>query len=188
MIVKELMSQVRDIIQDTDKIYFSDSELLNIYNECKRYINAERKENPTTIEIETSEGVYEYDVDNVLRYISCKDKNLYPDNGDGDDDSSGIIVKSYNLIYVNEPKDETLLMKVISFPSEDNVDTVIRMGDENLYKYYMLSKAYEKDSDLEQFQKSQYFIGMFNSMVKTVKKDFNNNYINKTQTTKSYYF
>ena len=194
MTVRELFAQVRDVLQDIDGTYFSESELLNIYNECKRYTSSERKENTTTITLALSSGVNEYTVDGVLRYISIKDsdnkvRDLYPDDGSGDEVSSAIIIKNYDTIYVNEPEDGVILnIKGIMFPEEDNLNDVIRSGDESVYKYYILSKCYEKDADMEQFQKAQYFLGMFNASFNSIKKNANLNYINKVNTTKGYFY
>jgi len=114
---------------------------------------------------------------------------LYPDDETGDDDINGIIVQDYNKIYVNTPEiDVELSVKVIAFPSEDNLNTVIRSGDESAYKYYILSKAYEKESDMENFQKAGYFWSMFMKSIIYVKKNARLNYINKTERTEGHYY
>jgi len=194
MLVRELIAKVRDKLQDTDSTYWSDSEFIDLYNECKRYISAERKENPTTIQVITNSNNYVYKVNNVLRYISAKDnkgyvRELYPDDTTGDEVSSAIIVQSYDTIYVNNPIDnEVINLKVISFPNEDNLNDAIRMGDEEAYTYFILSKSYEKDTDMEQFQKAQYFWSMFEGALKSVKKNSSLNFINDLKLTKSYFY
>lgn len=194
MKVKQIIAQVRDNLQDANADYWSESELLNLYNECKRHLAAERQENQTSKLIPLIDDTYQYNVDGVLRYISAKDsegnvRELYPDDGSGDDESSAIIVHNYNLIYVNNPLTGIdLVLKVIAMPSEDNLEATIRSGDENAYKYYMLSKAYEKESDMENFQKSVYFGNMFTEMVKYVKKNAKLNHMDKVRTTKGYYY
>lgn len=194
MKVIELIAQVRDNLQDSDANYWHDSELLNLYNECKRNISAERQEINSTKTVVLTDSTYEYTVDGVLRYISAKDSNgndlvLYADDGTGDDDEYGIIIQSYDSIYVNSPATGvTITFKVISFPNDDNLNTTIRSGDENTYKYYILSKAYEKESDMENFQKSGYFWGMFKDSVEFLKKNAKMNYIDATNITKGYFY
>lgn len=194
MTLKELISKVRDKLQDADAVYWSDSEFIDLYNECKRYLSSERKENPTTTTVSLSDGVYEYTVSNVLRYISAKDNDgtkrpLYPDDSTGDDDTDGIVILDYDSIYVNTPvSGKSIILKHIAFPTEDNLNDVIRSGDEESYTYFLLSKAYEKDTDMEQFQKAQYFWSMFVGAMKFVKKNSSLNYMSKTQTVKGYYY
>ncbi len=194
MQVIELLGQVRDNLQDADADYWSDSELLNLYNEGKRYLAAERQENTTSKAVILIDDTHEYTVDGVLRYITAKDSDdvdrpIYPDDATGDDDINGIIIQDYNRIYVNNPTtDITLTLKVISFPSEDNLNTTIRSGDESAYKYYALAKAYEKESDMENFQKSSYFWSMFRDSITYIKKNANLNYIDKVQKTEGFYF
>lgn len=193
MTVRELLSQVRDITQDIDSLYFTDSEMLNLFNECKRYISIDRLDTTANVSIVTTEDLHEYQVDNVIRFSYIKDSsgnkyNLYSDDGEGDNDVSGIIVNNYNDIYINNPKNDTLTAKIITLPEEDNLNDAIRIGDENLFKYYILSKAYEKDNDMEQFQKAQYFAGMFTDALRGVKKNSKVNYIDGSSSTKGYYY
>jgi len=194
MTLRELIAKVRDKLQDADAIYWSDSEFIDLYNECKRYLASERKENPTTTSVSLSDGVYEYNIDGVLRYISAKDnekknRELYPDDGNGDNDADGIVIMDYDTIYVNTPvTGTTITLKHITFPAEDNLNDAVRSGDEESYTYFLLSKAYEKDTDMEQFQKAQYFWSMFTGAMKFIKKNSSLNYIHKTQTVKGYYY
>lgn len=194
MIVRELLTKVRDKLQDTDSTYWSDSELVDLHNECKRYLAAERQENPTNTIVELSENQNLYEVDGVLRFVSAKDTNgktkkLFPDDGSGDEVKNGIIVEDYNRIYVNEPEDNvSLYIKHISFPEEDNLNDIIRQGDEESYRYFILSKAYEKDNDMEQFQKAQYFWSMFLGAMRYSKKNSNINYIDTQDSIKSYFY
>ena len=136
MTVRELLAKVRDKLQDTDSIYWSNYEFIELYNECKRYLASERKESPTTTTLTLLDNTNEYTLEGVLRYISIKDsegldRKLYPDDGGGDEVSSAIIVQDYNKIYVNTPEDGVVLnIKHIAFPSEDTIDDTIRSGDE----------------------------------------------------------
>lgn len=194
MTVRELLSQVRDKLQDTDAAYWDDSELINHFNECKRYLAAERKDSPTTITIDLTDDVYEYETEGILRYVSIKDSEgktrpLYADDTTGDDIAEAVIVQDYNRIYVNSPKTGVSLnVKHIAFPVEDNLNDVIRSGDEESFRYFIIGKAYEKDNDMENFQKAQYFNSMFLKAIDFTKKNNSLNYINKTQTIKSYFY
>ena len=194
MTVRELFGKLRDKLQDADAIYWDDSEFLDLYNECKRYLASERKENPTTSPLALLTGVNEYSIEGILRYISIKDsegkaRELYPDDTTGDEVSSAVIIQDYNRIYVNTPvTGVTLSIKHISFPSEDNLNDVIRSGDEESFNYFILAKAYEKDNDMEQFQKAQYFWNMFLGAMKNAKKNSSLNYMDKVQTTKAHFY
>lgn len=194
MTVRELFTKVRDKLQDTDATYWSDSELVDLFNECKRYMAAERNENPTTTSIQLSEDTHIYEIDGVLRYISAKDSNgnarkLYPDDSSGDEHTDGIIVEDYDRIYVNNPEDNTTLyLKHISFPAEDNLNDTIRSGDEESYRYFILSKAYEKDNDMEQFQKAQYFWSMFLGAMEYSKKNSSLKYLDNSDKITAYYY
>ena len=193
MQIRELITKVRDKLQDTDAVYWSDSELVDLCNECKRYLAAERKENPTTSTLVTYDGIDTYTVDGVLRYISATNQEgneliLYPDDGSIADKTSGIVIEDYNRIKVKNPIDEVITIKHISFPEEDNLNDTIRMGDEESYRYFVLSKCYEKDNDMEQFQKAQYFWSMFVGAMKYSKKNSSLGYVERVHTTKSYFY
>lgn len=194
MTVRELLTKVRDKLQDTDSTYWSDSELVDLYGECQRYLASERKENPTTTTLQLSEDTYIYEVEDVLRYISIKDSNgkireIFPDDGSGEEISSSVIVEDYDRIRVTNPEDNvSLLIKHISFPEEHNLNDKVRVGDEEAYRYFILSKCYEKDNDMEQFQKAQYFWSMCIGAMKYSKKNSSLNYIDKSNTTKSYFY
>lgn len=194
MTVRELISQVRDKLQDTDSVYWNDSELVNHYNECKRYLSSERKERPTTTTIALTTGVNTYEPEDVLRYISIKDsegkvREVYPDDGSGEEVKTAVIIEDYDRIYVNEPETGvSLIIKHISMPEEDNLNDVVRSGDEESYRYFIIAKAYEKDNDMENFQKAQYFSGMFTQAMNVTKKNSSLNYIDKVETTKSYFY
>ena len=194
MLVRELLTQVRDITQDIDGIYFSESELLNLYNECKRYLALDRRDKVSTITIDLDASINTYNVSSVIRFIKITDTNgldraLYPDDDSGMLDLTGIILINNDEIYVNNPEDGVgLNIKAIMLPSEDNLNDTVRAGDESSYKYYILSKCYEKDSDMEQFQKAQYFANMFNSSYQNVRSNARVNYTQKLHTTKGSYF
>ena len=194
MTVRELLQQVRDTLQDTDRVYWSESELINLYNDAKRLIASERVESKTTTTLTLSEDTNEYTMNDVLRYISAKDSDgfdrpLYPDDDSDNGDYYGIIVKSYDKVYVTTPADDIVItFKIIAMPSEDNLNDTVRSGDENSIKYYVLSKAYEKETDMENFQKAQYFFSKYQVEFKTAKKSANVGYRNDTRTTKAYYY
>lgn len=194
MTVRQLLTKVRDKLQDTEKTYWSDSELLDLLNECKRYLASERKEGTSTTSIDLITDTYEYAVHGVLRYISVKDsdgnvRDLYPDDGSGEDETDGVIVIDYNRIYVNNPVTGTSLsIKHIAFPEEDNLNDNVRTGDEESFRYYILSKAYEKDTAMENFSKSQHFWQMFLNAFRYAKKNSSVNYNDTQRTIKSYFF
>lgn len=163
MKVKVLLQQARNVTQDAEGNYWSDSDLLGYYNECKRSMASERFEMKTTATLTLDPLVNEYDTTGILRYIKCKDdlgttRKLYPNDDSGEADGDGIIILTYNRIYVNDPTiGSVLTFQIISLPSEDNLEDEVRLGDENAFKYYILSKVYEKETDMENFQKAEIF-------------------------------
>lgn len=167
MKVKVLMQRVRNVLQDVEGIYWTDSDLLNYYNDCKRAMASERFEMKTTATLTLDPLVNEYDTTGILRYINCKDdtgtkRTLYPNDESGDLDTDGVIIITYNRVYVNDPTvGTTLTFQIIALPPEDNLEDEVRLGDENALQYYMLSKAYEKDTDMENFAKSESFYGKY---------------------------
>lgn len=167
MKVKELFSAIRNVLQDNDKDYWDDSELLDYYNECKRTMASERLEVKTTADMLLDPLQSDYSTDGILRYIKAKDddgneRKLYPNDSSGDDDSYGVIIKDYNKVYVNNPELGTkIIFDIVTMPSEDNYESDVRLGDENAFKYYILSKAYEKETDMENFQKSEFFYAKY---------------------------
>lgn len=194
MIVKQLLSQVRNPLQDSDKTYWDDSELLSYYNECKRSMASERLEIKTTASMLLDTSKNEYNTDGILRYIKAKDdegkeRKLYPNDGSGDDDTTGIIIKDYNVVYVNDPTiGTTIIFDIVSFPEEDNLESNVRLGDESALKYYILSKAYEKESDMESFQKSSYFYSKYRVELDKLINSSSINYKSNIRQVKSYYY
>ena len=187
MIVRELIAEVRDVLQDTESVYFSDSELINLYNECKRLMTLDRKEKKSSITIQPIDGTYSYTTEDVLVYLSAKDsdgnvRTIYEEDEDGSDEASGIVVMNENELWINTPDStQTITLRVIASPELDNLNDTIRVGDEIAYKNYILAKSYEKDTDLEQFQKAQYFINQFSTAYTLTKKVTSSN--NKQRTT-----
>ena len=167
MTVKVLLQQVRNVTQDAEGSYWSDSDLLGYYNECKRSMASERFESKTTATLTLDPLVNEYDTTGILRYIKCKDdegtvRKLYPDDDSGENDTNGIVVVAYNKVYVNDPTvGSVLTFSIISLPQEDNLESDVRVGDENALKYYILSKAYEKETEMESFAKSDVFYSKY---------------------------
>jgi hypothetical protein len=195
MKVQELFSSIRDTLQDGNKNYWDDSELLGYYNECVRYMAAERKENKTSAQLLLDSTKNTYNKDGILRYIRCKDSNgverkLYQNDMTGEDDTNGVIIEDYNRVYVNNPEDGvTLIFTVVALPQAENITAEIRTGDELSFKYYILSKAYEKDADMENFQKSSYFYSKFLEAFRQLKNSSNVNYETGNQNiVKSYFF
>lgn len=172
MRVSVLLQQVRNVLQDQEGTYWDDSELLGYYNECKRSMASERLEMKTTATLVLDPLVNEYSTNGILRYIRCSDDNetprsLYPNDSSGDEDTDGVVIMAYNKVYVNDPTvGSTLTFQIVALPPEDNLTQEVRFNDENSFKYYILSKAYEKETDTENFQKSEIFYSKF-------KKEFN---------------
>ena len=194
MLVSELITKSRGMLQDADGDYWTDAELLDYYNNGLRSIAAERKEKPTTTDVALTTGTDEYSVSGVLRYISIKDsdgkdRDIYPDDGTDNDESSAVIILDYNRIYVNNPLTGiTLSIKHIAFPDPHIATDTVRSGDENALKYYILSDAYKKESDMENFQKAEYFNDKYEGSLSVVLKNSKLNYIDKVETTDGYYY
>lgn len=190
----ELVTQVKDILQDTDSDYWSESELVDYFNHGTRTIASERKEKPTITTVDLYEATNEYTVDGVLRYISAVDSNsivreLYPDDKSGDNDNYGIIIQDYDKIYVNTPSDDvTLSIKSIVLPLSINLEDEVRDGDENALKYFVLSKAYEKEHDMENFQKSQYFLQLYMKELSLLLGNSRLGYMQQVEITEGYYY
>lgn len=194
MKVEELFSSIRNTLQDSAKNYWDDSELLMYYNECVRNMAAERMENKTTATMILDPEKKEYNTTGILRYIRCEDSNgterrLYPDDMSGDDDKLGVIIQNYDRVYVNNPEiASSLTFTVVAFPQESNLTSNVRIGDESAIKYYVLSKAYEKDTDVENFNKCQYFYGKYLELMRNLKQASSANYKARTATTTKSYF
>ena len=194
MLVSELLTQTRSVLQDADANYWTDAELLDYYNSGLRSIASERIEEPTTKDVATIDGTNVYTVSGVLRYISIKDSNnvdrpLYPDDGTGEDDTYGVIVQDYDTIYVNSPSTGvTLTIKNISLPDDAVATDTVRTGDDTALKYYILSKAYEKEQEMENFQKSTYFLGLYQRELMKILKAGKLGYRKTVEITKSYFY
>ena len=195
MRVLELLNSVRNKLQDLDKNYWDDSELLADYNECKRSMAAERLEGKTTATLILDPLKNEYDTTGILRYISSKDdidntRALYPNDSSGDDDAKGVVIIDYNRVYVNDPTiGSSITFQVVALPSDDNLTSLVRVGDENAMKYYILSKAYEKEGDMENFTKSDVFYRKYMEVFAKLKNASNANYrANTIQRTETLYY
>lgn len=194
MLVSELITQTRSVLQDADANYWTDAELLDYYNSGLRSIASERIEEPKSTDVAEIDATNEYTVSGVLRYISIKDSNnvvrpIYPDDGTGDDDTYGVIILDYDRIYVNNPTTGvTLTIKNISLPVDAVTTDAVRIGDDTALKYYMLSKAYEKEQEMENFQKSQYFLGLYQREIMKILKSGKLGYRNIVEITKSYFY
>ena len=194
MLISTLLTNTRNVLQDADADYWTDTELLEYYNSGIKSIASERIEEPTTTSLPLIDDTYEYDVSGVLRYISIEDSNgidrpLYADDGTGDDETYGVIVLDYDRLYVNNPlTGVTLTIKHISLPSDQLSTENVRIGDETALKYFILSRAYEKEQDVENFQKSQYFMQLFRLELNKLLKHSKVNYRKGTDVTKSYFY
>ena len=194
MLVSTLITQTRNVLQDADANYWTDAELLEYYNSGLRSIASERIEEPTTTDVATIDGTNVYAVSGILRYISIKDSNnvdrpLYPDDESGEDDTYGVIVQDYDTIYVNSPSTGvTLTIKNISLPDDAVTTDTVRTGDDTALKYYMLSKAYEKEQEMENFQKSTYFLGLYQRELMKILKAGKLGYRKTVEITKSYFY
>ena len=195
MKVLELFSSVRNTLQDIGKDYWDDSELLSYYNECKRSMASERLENKTTATLILDPLKNEYDTSGILRYIHAKDDNglkreLYPNDESGDEDNNGIIIQDYNRVYVNDSTVGSIVtFQIVAMPNDDNLTSDVRAGDENSFKYYILSKAYEKDADVQNFEKSTYFYNKYTLLFKPLKNASSANYTTNTvQVTAAKYY
>jgi hypothetical protein len=194
MLVSELLTQTRSVLQDADANYWTATELLDYYNSGLRSIASERIEEPTSTDVAEIDATNEYTVSGVLRYISIKDSNnvdrpIYPDDGSGDDDTYGVIILDYDRIYVNNPTTGvTLTIKNISLPADAVTTDTVRSGDDTALKYYMLSKAYEKEHEMENFQKSTYFLGLYQRELMKILNAGKLGYRNIVEITKSYFY
>ena len=194
MTVLELIVESQTTLQDSDANYWSQAELLGYYNNGIKSLAAERLEEPKTTTVPSIDDTYTYTVSGVLRYISATDSNnierkLYPDDGSGDEDTFGIVIKDYNEIYVNTPETGVSIdIKHIAIPSVAVDSDTVRYGDDVALKYYIVSKAYEKESDLENFQKAQYFFSKYSQELVRLLKSSKLGYIDKTETTVGYYY
>ena len=195
MRVRDLIQQVRNTLQDVQAIRWTSEELLNYYNECKFAMASERLEDKTYATMALDPLQTEYNTTGILRYINAvddegNDRPLYADDGTGDNDSSGIIIINYNRVKVNDPDSgASIRFKIIAMPLEHTLDSIVRAGDEQAFKYYILSKAYEKETDTENFQKVDIFYGKYISALEKLIENSSVGYtIGETPTTKSYFF
>lgn len=194
MLVSDLLTDTRRVLQDDNADYWTFDDLLGYYNSGIKSIASERIEEPTSTDVATIDGTNEYTVSGVLRYISIKDSNnivrpVYPDDGTGDDDTYGVIILDYDRIYVNSPSTGvTLTIKNISLPASAVAGDTVRVGDDTALRYYILSKAYEKEQEMENFQKAQYFYGMYQRELMKILKAGKLGYRNILETTKSYFY
>ena len=194
MLVSTLISDTRDVLQDADADYWSDAELLEYYNSGIRAIASERIEEPTTTDVALTTGTNLYTVSGVLRYISAEDDNnierkLYPDDESGEDDTYGVIIQDYDRIYVNNPvTGVTITIKIISLPTDAITTDTVRFGDEDTLRYFMLSRAYEKEQDTENFQKSQYFMVQYRMKLNQLLKHSKSGYRDRMELTTGYFY
>ena len=195
MIVNELLHKSRNTLQDQEKNFWDDSELLDYYEEGRRVIASERTDKLKTQTVVLNAGDDYYAPIGVLRYTSCKDdtglvRPLYPNDDSGVDDINGITIIDFDQIKVHDDTvGSTLLIKYIGLPEEHNLNDSVRQGDETALRYFICARAYEKETDMENFSKSEKFEIKFNDMVKELTKDASTGYNNrKANTTASYFY
>lgn len=195
MTVNELLHSTRDTLQDQEKIFWDDSELLGYYEEARKVIASERLDKLQEQKIVLNAGDDLYQPEGVLRYVSAKDdegtvRSLYPNDGSGASDSLGITIIDYNQIEVHDDSvGSTINMKYIGQPLEHNLNDSVRRGDEIACKYYILARAYEKETDAENFQKSDKFEYKFEKALNKLISNASQNYHNdKVMTIDSYQF
>lgn len=195
MIVSELLLKARDTLQDQEKIFWDDSELLGYYEEARRVIASERRDKRLTQSILLNDGNEYYAPVGVLRYVSVKDDNgtdrpLYPNDGSGDNDPLGIVVIDYDQIQViDDTNGASLAITYIGLPLNHNLNDDVRQGDEEAVRYYILSKSYEKETDMENFAKASQFMLTFNDRLKKLVGNATMGYQkNSLNTIKSYYY
>lgn len=191
MIVREILSEVRNTLQDFEKIYWDDSELLSYYNESVKSLASERVELKQTSTMPLTSDENTYKINGILRYISIKDdeNNDRPLSLEDSDDSYAIIVKNYNEIYVNDPTIGTnLYITYVGMPTEQNIEDRVRTGDEMAIKYFIIARAYEKETDTENFNKATYFFGKYKEQISRLRSASTINYVNKQLLTKSYFY
>ena len=164
MIVKELLTQCRNTLQDYDKEYWEDSELLNYYNEFESLINYDRdgRKETFTFPLDPSENTY--NIEGVIKYISTKDDddNIRPLSKVPSSLALAIYIKNYNEIYVNDPTvGNNITLDYVGIGDPSNMEDIVRLGDDLCAKYFILSRAYEKETDTEDFDKSDRFFSKF---------------------------
>lgn len=195
--VEQILTQVRDTLTDYEKNRWSDSELLSYLNESINVLASERNDRQKSITFALDSTENTYIINGVLRYVSAEDSNgykrkLYLDEEEAMEDNGGILIVNQDEVYVVTPEDDVnLTIKYIGMPNESNMSSYVRVGDEVAIKYYILSKSYEKETDTESFQKSQVFMGRFNSELKRLLNDSSIRFIDSrsnTNTTTSYFY
>jgi len=165
MIVRELLTQCRNSLQDYDKQYWDDSELLDYYNEAIRVISYEREGRRETATFALDDNENTYNVNGVIKYISAKDdegtiRPLVTDNTD--ENSLDIWVKNNNELYVNDSTiGANIVLQYVGITDAQNIEDSVRIGDEMCIKYFILSRAYEKETDTEDIKKSEMFYVKF---------------------------
>ena len=195
MTVTNLLAQVRHTLQDSEETRWTQDELLNYYNECKFAMASERLEDKTYATMTLDPLQTEYNTTGILRYIKAEDdegnpRPLYADDGSGSNDSSGIIVMSHNRVLVNDPEQgSSIRLNIIAMPLEHTIDSMVRVGDEQALKYYILSKAYEKETETENFQKVGIFYQKYEIALKKLIDSSSTGYeLGRTPSTVSYFF
>jgi len=195
MIVNQILQLARDTLQDQEKIFWDDSELLGYYEEARRVLASERRDKRLTQDVILNDGDEYYSPVGVLRYISVKDDNgtdrpLYPNDDSGLSDPLGVIVIDYDQIHVvDDTIGGVLTVTYVGLPLNHNLNDDVRQGDEEAIRYYILAKAYEKETDMENFAKSAQFMASFEDRLKKIVANATMGYQrNSVNTIQSYYY
>lgn len=195
MIVSTLLTNVRNKLTDTEGNFWTDSELLDYYNDANRVLSSERYEKLKTQYLAMTEDVKFYSPTGILRYDKAIDSNnaerkLYPDNDSIGDDSLGIVILDYDQIFVVDPNvADRIQLTYVGLPIDMNMNSLVRQGDIEALQYYILSLAYEKENDMENFSKSEVFKRKFDEALKKLVSNKVTNYSdNDFRTTVSYDF
>lgn len=171
MTVNQILQKARNTLQDQKKNFWDDSELLDYYEQARRVIASERTDKLQTQLVVLSEGTEFYSPTGVLRYISAVDdsdreRKLYSNNGSGENDNFGITVIDSDKISVHDDSLGTsITLSYLGLPVDHNLNDEVRSGDEEAIRYFILARAYEKETDMENFQKSQLFDIKFKEML-----------------------
>ena len=193
MTVNELLQLSRDTLQDQEKNFWDDSELLKYYEEARRVIASHRNDKRLTQDVVMNAGTEFYSPLGVLRYISVKDdegtdRPLYRNDGIDYEDTLGIAVIDYDQIQViDDTVGSILTITYLGLPTKHNLNDDVRDGDVESCRYYILAKAYEKETDMENFAKSEKFEAKFEKMLKSLVTNSSLEYREeRVLTTKSY--
>jgi hypothetical protein len=151
--VEELLLQTRNTLTDYGKDRWSDTDLLEYYNEGIKILGYDRdgKTSKSTFVLDPLENSYIFT--GILKYVSAIDdlgniRKLYL--VDDPSDVKGILIRNYNELYISDPTVGTLItLTYTTMEDEQNMNDAVRVGDESALKSFILMMAYEKETDEE---------------------------------------